>query len=131
ALAQGVRLESRVTGDTVVSVAPDKVRRVLLNLVANAVRHAQPHGAVAIVVEPGTNHVVVAVEDDGDRLPPPASEGMFDRFWRGDDSRARASGGAGLGLAIAQGLVHAHGGTIWAENRSSGGARVAFTLPLA
>jgi two-component system sensor histidine kinase BaeS len=130
ALAQGVRLESRVTGDTVVSVAPDKVRRVLLNLVANAVRHARPHGAVTVVVEPGTNHVVIAVEDDGDGLPPRASERMFDRFWRDDDSRARASGGAGLGLAIAQGLVHAHGGTIWAENRNGGGARVAFTLPL-
>jgi signal transduction histidine kinase len=130
AQAQGVRLESRVAADTVVSVAPDKVQRVLLNLVANAVRHSQPHGAVAVVAEPGADHVVVAVEDDGDGLPPGASERMFDRFWRDDDSRTRASGGAGLGLAIAQGLVHAHGGTIWAENRDGGGARVAFTLPL-
>jgi len=55
---------------------------------------------------------------------------MFERFWRGDDSRTRATGGAGLGLAIAQGLVEAHGGKIWAENRSAGGARIAFTLPL-
>ena len=128
--AQGVRLESRVTGDTVVSVAPDKVQRVLLNLVANAVRHASRHGEVAVVVEPGADHVVVAVEDDGDGLAPGTSERMFDRFWRDDHSRTRASGGSGLGLAIAQGLVHAHGGTIWAENRSGGGARVAFTLPL-
>jgi two-component system sensor histidine kinase VicK len=56
---------------------------------------------------------------------------MFERFWRDDGSRTRSSGGAGLGLAIAQGLVVAHGGTIWAENRREGGARVAFTLPLA
>jgi signal transduction histidine kinase len=56
---------------------------------------------------------------------------MFDRFWREDASRARSSGGAGLGLAIARGLVQAHGGTIWAENRSGGGTRIAFTLPLA
>ena len=127
--AQGVRLESRVGADTVVSVAPDKVQRVLLNLVANAVRHTQPHGSVAVVVEPGSDHVVVAVEDDGDGLAPGASERMFERFWRDDGSRTRASGGAGLGLAIAQGLVHAHGGTIWAENRAGGGARVTFTLP--
>jgi two-component system sensor histidine kinase BaeS len=128
AQARGVRLESRLTGDTVVSVAPDKVQRVLLNLLANAVRHTR--GAVAVVVEQAGDHVVVAVEDDGDGLAQDAPERMFERFWRDDESRARASGGAGLGLAIAQGLVHAHGGTIWAENRTGGGARVAFTLPL-
>jgi signal transduction histidine kinase len=75
--------------------------------------------------------VVVAVEDEGAGLAPGAPQRMFERFWRDDESRSRSSGGAGLGLAIAQGLVHAHGGTIWAENRSEGGARVAFTLPLA
>ena len=56
---------------------------------------------------------------------------MFDLFWRDDESRTRSTGGAGIGLAVAQGLVRAHGGTIWAENRSAGGARVAFTLPSA
>jgi two-component system sensor histidine kinase BaeS len=126
--ARGVRLESRLDGDTVVSVAPDKVQRVLLNLLANAVRHTQR--AVSVVVEPAADYVVVAVEDDGDGLAPDAPQRMFERFWRDDASRARTSGGAGLGLAIAQGLVHAHGGTIWAENRGGGGARIAFTLPL-
>ncbi|HEY7017056.1 MAG TPA: ATP-binding protein [Gaiellaceae bacterium] len=130
AQAKGVRLESRLASDPVVTVAPDKVQRVLLNLITNAVRHTRPDGAVAVVVETDTDHVVVAVEDEGSGLAPGAAQRMFDRFWREDGSRARANGGAGLGLAIAQGLVQAHGGRIWAEDRDGGGARVAFTLPL-
>jgi len=132
ARARGIRLESRFDpADPHVRVAPEKVQRVLLNLVTNALRHSKPEGAVAVVVQADTDHVVIAVEDSGEGLAAGAEQRMFERFWRGDGSRARSSGGAGLGLAIAQGLVHAHGGTIWAENRSEGGARVAFTLPLA
>jgi two-component system sensor histidine kinase BaeS len=132
ARARGVRLESRLDpASPAVRIAPDKVQRVLLNLLANAVRHTPPDGAVSVVVEGDTDHVVVAVEDSGAGLAPGTAQRMFERFWRPDESRARSGGGAGLGLAIAQGLVHAHGGTIWAENRRGGGARVAFTLPLA
>jgi signal transduction histidine kinase len=132
ARAHNVRLQSRVhPADPAVRIAPDKIERVLLNLLTNAVRHARPDGSVAIVVEPDSDHVFVAVEDDETGLAPGAAERMFERFWRDDGSRTRAGGGAGLGLAISQGLVEAHGGTIWAENRAGGGARVAFTLPLA
>ncbi|HEX7255671.1 MAG TPA: HAMP domain-containing sensor histidine kinase [Gaiellaceae bacterium] len=132
ASARNVRLEARLdAADRPVSIAPEKVERVLLNLLTNALRHTPSDGAVSVVVQPNGDHVLVAVEDTGTGLAPGAAERMFERFWREDDSRARSSGGAGLGLAIARGLVQAHGGTIWAENRTSGGARVAFTLPLA
>jgi signal transduction histidine kinase len=130
ARAREVELEARMSTNPVVRIAPDKIERVLMNLLANAVRHSPPKGEVAVVVEPDSDHVVVAVEDSGDGLAAGASERMFDRFWRADESRTRSSGGAGLGLSIARGLVQAHGGTIWAENRKGGGARVAFTLPL-
>ena len=73
--------------------------------------------------------MLVSVEDTGDGLEPEALGRMFERFWRAD--RARSAAGMGLGLAIARGLVEAHGGTIWAENRAQGGARVSFTLPAA
>jgi signal transduction histidine kinase len=131
ARARNIRLEAHLdSGDRKVRIAPAKIERVLLNLLTNAVRHTPSDGAVSVVVEPNSDHVTVSVEDTGPGLSADESDRMFERFWRADDSRARSSGGAGLGLAIAQGLVHAHGGTIWAENRPRGGARVAFTLPL-
>jgi signal transduction histidine kinase len=132
ARARNIQLEARFDAeDPEVRVAPDKVERVLLNLLTNALRHTPSDGAVSVVVEPNSHNVVVAVEDTGGGLTAGATQRMFERFWREDASRTRSTGGSGLGLAIAQGLVEAHGGTIWAENRSSGGARVAFTLPLA
>jgi signal transduction histidine kinase len=131
ALARHVRLEARIPGDVpVVICAPDKVERVLSNLVRNALRHTPSDGSVAVVVRPEGDQVQVAVEDTGEGLPADTARRMFDRFWRGDRAR-RSDGGAGLGLAIARGLVEAHGGRIWAEDRPEGGARVCFTLPLA
>ncbi len=129
---RNIRLEARTPqADMPVRMAPEKVERVLLNLLANAVRHTPDGGTVSVVVEPADDRLLVAVEDTGTGLTRLAGRRMFDLFWRDDESRTRSTGGAGVGLAVAQGLVRAHGGTIWAENRSSGGARVAFTLPLA
>lgn len=129
ARAKGVRLEALIeAGLPQVRCAPDKVERVLFNLLTNALRHAPADGAVALVVRREDGRVLVAVDDTGAGLGPGAAERMFDSFWRGDP--ARTDGGAGLGLAIAQGLVRAHGGRIWAEERPGGGARVAFTLPV-
>jgi signal transduction histidine kinase len=106
---------------------PDKVERVLYNLLTNALRHTPSDGAVAVRVGARDAEVRVEVEDSGQGLDPEAARRMFERFWRGD--RARSRGGAGLGLAIARGLVEAHGGRIWAESAPAGGARVSFTLP--
>jgi signal transduction histidine kinase len=126
AARKGVRLETRVAPARA-RCEPEKIERVLLNLVTNALRHTPADGAVAVVVERDALDVRVTVEDTGDGLEPGTERRMFERFWRGD--RARSGDGAGLGLAIAQGLVEAHGGRIWAEQRVDGGARVSFTLP--
>jgi signal transduction histidine kinase len=124
-----VRLSARVEGPATARCAPDKVERVLLNLLTNALRHTPSDGSVAVVLGNANGAVQVAVEDSGEGFAPDSAQRMFDRFWRGD--RARSTGGAGLGLAIARGLVEAQGGRIWAEPRTEGGARVCFTLPAA
>jgi signal transduction histidine kinase len=124
---RGVHLAASVAGDTKARFAPVEVERVLMNLLTNALRHTPSDGSVAVRVEALENEVQVAVEDTGDGLDTEARTRMFERFWRGDPSRT--SRGAGLGLAIARGLVEAQGGRIWAEERDEGGARVCFTLP--
>lgn len=127
ASARGVRLEKRWDAQLpAVQCAPEKVERIVHNLLTNALRHTPSDGAVAVIVSTQEHAVTVAVEDTGAGLSGEAKRRMFEHFWRADPSRA--SDGAGLGLAIAQGLVEAQGGHIWAENRPEGGARVAFTL---
>ena len=107
--------------------APAKVERVLYNLVTNALRHTPADGAVAVRVERDATDVTIVVEDTGEGLDGETERRMFERFWRGEQSRSTP--GAGLGLAIARGIVELHGGRIWAEGRPGGGARVSFTLP--
>jgi signal transduction histidine kinase len=125
--ARGIALSADVALQAEAPVAPDKIQRVLFNLVTNALRHTPSDGSVAIRVERRPTDLVLRVEDSGEGLPEDAPGRMFERFWRAD--RARSGSGAGLGLAIARGLVEAHGGRIWAENRPQGGACVAFTIP--
>ena len=130
ALTHGVDLQTELDpGVPHVRCAPEQIERVLANLLANALRYTPAGGAISVRTEAGAREVRVLVEDGGSGLSPSAQARMFERFWRED--RARSSrANSGLGLAIAKGLVEAHGGTIWAENRAEGGARVAFTLPL-
>ena len=127
ASSRKVDLVAHLDADATARVEPDKIERVVSNLLTNALRHTPSDGSVAVHLEQRPDDVLVRVEDTGSGLPTEALGRMFDRFWRAD--RARGGGGAGLGLAIARGLVEAHGGRIWAENRPQGGARVSFTLP--
>lgn len=132
ARARQVHLESQLEAALPdVRCAPEHVQRVLLNLVTNALRHTPSDGAVIVRARRCDRELEVSVEDTGVGLSKQAQQRMFERFWREDVSRTRASGGAGLGLAIARGFVEAQGGRIWAENRPEGGARFAFTLPIA
>jgi signal transduction histidine kinase len=166
AAAKGVRLHGSVASEVgPVLVAPQKIERVLYNLMTNALRHTPGDGSVTITAMPedtrhetrdarhetrDTRHetrdqlaspvsglpppvswVLVEVADSGEGIAPEDLPWIFDRFYRGEKSRSRATGGAGLGLAIARGIVEAHGGRIWAESAQGCGARIRFTLPTA
>lgn len=107
----------------------DELRRVVSNLVDNAVRHA----ATSVQLAAGTtgSHVEVTVADDGRGIPAADRERVFERFTRLDDGRGRASGGTGLGLAIVRELVQRMGGTITLADSAHGGLAVHVVLPLA
>lgn len=110
---------------------PMRIRQVLLNLVGNALRHTPAGGAIVLEAEATEGAITVSVRDTGPGIAPTDLPHIFDRFYRGDSSRARDSGGHGLGLAIVRRWVELHGGRVWAENHPSGGARFSFTLPIA
>lgn len=109
---------------------PQRIAQVLANLVANALRHTPAGGAVTVGAAPDAGGVIFTVSDTGTGIAPEDLPRIFDRFYRADPSRTRASGGAGLGLAIARRIVESHGGRIWAESAQGQGTAVRFTLPL-
>jgi signal transduction histidine kinase len=85
---------------------------------------------VTVRTRRATDGVQVDVVDQGPGLSPEELSLVFERFYRGDKTRARATGGAGLGLAIVKQLVEAHGGRVWVESTEGQGATFSFTLPL-
>jgi signal transduction histidine kinase len=110
----------------------DRVTQVLINLTGNALQFTPPGGAVRILAAHEKNEVKVSVVDSGIGINAEHLAHLFDRFYRVDKSRTRASGGSGIGLTIARSLIRAHGGRIWAESQGEGkGSVFHFTLPAA
>jgi signal transduction histidine kinase len=128
---QDVRVEALIGADVdPVSLNGAKIGRVLDNLLSNSLRYTPPGGRVLIDAQRLDNdRVRVSVEDSGPGFIEEDIPRLFEQFYRGEQARTRATGGAGLGLAIARGVIEAHNGHIWAENIPTGGARVAFDLP--
>jgi len=108
--------------------APLALRRMLDNLVDNAVRYA---GRARLRVAALGDEVVLTVEDDGPGVPAHALERLLAPFERMEASRGRQTGGAGLGLAIVKGLAESQGGAFTLENRPEGGLRAEIRLPAA
>ncbi|MGI3783921.1 MAG: sensor histidine kinase [Janthinobacterium lividum] len=128
----GVRVEassdSAGAGDLTALADPTELRRVLVNLTSNAVRHASSSVCLDVVAAPG-GRVVLRVTDDGPGIPAAERERVFERFARLDDARSRDAGGSGLGLPIVAELVARAGGEIALTDAPDGGLRALVTLP--
>jgi two-component system OmpR family sensor kinase/two-component system sensor histidine kinase BaeS len=112
-----------------VNADPQRVGQVIGNLLSNALQYTPAHGRIEIAARRVEGGVEVAVSDNGPGVPEADLPRLFDRFWRGEKSRTRAEGGAGLGLSIARQLVEAQDGAISASSAPGGGLCVAFRLP--
>ena len=116
------------TDPIIVSADRDRVMQVLSNLIGNSLKHAKG-SRIDLAVERQGEKAVISVKDGGPGITPGELPHVFDRYWSG--TRAARRGGAGLGLAIAKGIVSAHGGDIVVESQLGEGARFRFTLPIA
>jgi signal transduction histidine kinase len=126
---QGVTLEGSAEANVdPVSIDTQRIGRVLNNLIGNALRHTPTGGHVKVLARRANEGVEVTVCDSGEGIRAEDLPNIFESFYRGEKSRSRATGGAGLGLAIARGIVRAHGGKIRVESQP-GDTRFIFTLP--
>ena len=106
---------------------PDKLARVMGNVLKNAAAYSYPHTEITISAEKQGDLVVLRFLNQGQTIPQNKLAALFEKFYRLDEARASGTGGAGLGLAIAKEIVALHGGTIWAESQDE---TVAFTITL-
>ncbi|MFN9645472.1 MAG: sensor histidine kinase [Cyanobacteriota bacterium] len=129
AKAAGLRLQSRIDASPEVRGSPERLRRLLENLLSNALRFSPPGGTVTVGLGRQRGQARLWVEDQGQGIPSEQRALVFERFWQADPSRGEA-GHHGLGLAIARAIAGAHGGALRAEAAAGGGCRMVCDLPL-
>ena len=133
AQAKEVTLDGYVSPQVdLVWAAPEKLSRILDNLASNALRYSPKEGTIRLSAEVDEDSTIVTVANSGSEINAKDLPFIFDRFYRGEKSRVRdqsEGGGVGLGLAIAKGLVEAHGGEIWVKSKPDEGTQFWFTLP--
>lgn len=130
AARQQVKLEGSVdTNIDPVTMDTQRIGRVLNNLIGNAIRHTPRGGEVRVHAQRKDLGVEVTVSDTGEGIHKEDLPHIFESFYRGEKSRSRTTGGAGLGLAISQGIVQAHGGELKVESEAGQGSRFTFNLP--
>ncbi|MNZ94642.1 Sensor histidine kinase YycG [compost metagenome] len=133
-----VKLTYEHADDSSIMVAadPDKLSRVLMNILENCVKYMghQPESSckeIHVSIRELEHDALLVIEDTGPGIEEDALPLIFDRFFRAEQSRNSETGGSGLGLAIVKQIIEGHGGTVWAENAEQGGARFYLKLPKA
>ncbi|HEX8344627.1 MAG TPA: ATP-binding protein [Actinoplanes sp.] len=126
----GIELNVDTPAGLVAPVDPHRMRQVLGNLIGNAVRHTGPGGTVTLSARRDGGTVVLSVEDTGCGIAPDDLPHVFDRFWRADRARQRATGGSGLGLTIARRIVQDHSGAVDVVSELGIGTTMRVRLPL-
>jgi two-component system OmpR family sensor kinase len=114
----------------IVTADEDRLRQAVANLVTNALVHTPPDAPIELGLAKQPGGASITVTDWGPGLDEEMLAHAFDRFWRGDPSRARTSGGVGLGLAIVDAIARAHGGRVTVENRAGAGASFSIYIPI-
>ncbi|HWP52038.1 MAG TPA: HAMP domain-containing sensor histidine kinase [Clostridia bacterium] len=117
--------------NAIVLADPEKLEQVLINLLSNAVKYTPQDGHIRMAVSNEEKYGVLEVCDDGIGIDAAELSCIFERFYRTDQSRSRATGGAGIGLSIVKAIVAAHGGTIEAQSEKSKGSRFIVRIPKA
>ncbi len=125
--AKGIRVDVDVPEDSTIFIDPDKVARVLGNIMRNAVAYANPGSTIELSVKKDGSSWLIRIENEGREISEHHLKSIFEKFYRADGSRSSESGRSGLGLAIAKEIVEAHGGRISA---TSDAGRTAFTVEL-
>ena len=130
--AKGISVALEIeAGLPTVNIDRTRIEQVVGNLLENAIRHTPSAGIVTVSARVEADaRVTVTIADSGEGVPPEALPFVFERFYRADFSRSRATGGAGLGLTIAKQLIEAHGGSIRATSEAGKGSKFIFELPL-
>ncbi|MFZ5816055.1 MAG: sensor histidine kinase [Bacillota bacterium] len=131
AAAKGIELTGEVeAGTPALRADPDRLRQVLINLLANALHHTPPGGRILLRARLEGREILFSVADTGPGIDPEDLPQIFDRFYRADKSRSRGTGGSGLGLAIVRSLVELHGGRVMVESAPGQGSCFTIRLPL-
>ncbi|MFD1952790.1 sensor histidine kinase [Paenibacillus thailandensis] len=127
--AKKLNVKLRLHGEVIVYADADQLNQVWLNLVGNSIKFTPEGGSIELAVKSAGERVAVTVSDTGSGIRPEDRERIFERFYKGDQSRDKKVPGSGLGLAIVKKIVTLHGGTVQARPRASGGTEVTVSIP--